>query len=206
MTPSPSKPPHTPRRWQIGPGRAAAMGQQRAQERHGCRRRLSRGRSAENCAPSSQVPPRNRGLCGPGACILSGLRGLPRSLPDQCWGPSAPTLDSEMMRLFVRSRVGAHVSPSQICYCSQSLSDSERPLKFSLIPLFFLEEEQAQDSVCRASGPFTSISPCGPPSTPSLHWSLCLGAVARLQDFISKWWGRGCDHTGEGLKEATPER
>ena len=127
-------------------------------------------------------------------------------LPDQCWGPSAPTLDSEMMRLFVRSRVGAHVSPSQICYCSQSLSDSERPLKFSLIPLFFLEEEQAQDSVCRASGPFTSISPCGPPSTPSLHWSLCLGAVARLQDFISKWWGRGCDHTGEGLKEATPER
>ena len=106
----------------------------------------------------------------------------------------------------VRSRVGAHVSPSQICYCSQSLSDSERPLKFSLIPLFFLEEEQAQDSVCRASGPFSSISPCGPPSTPSLHWSLCLGAVARLQDFISKWWGRGCDHTGEGLREATPER
>lgn len=33
--------PHPPGRWQIGPGCAAAMGQQRAQERHGCSRCLS---------------------------------------------------------------------------------------------------------------------------------------------------------------------
>ena len=59
-----------------------------------------RGRSAANCAPSSQVPPRNRGLYGPGACTLSGLREHPRR-------PTCPLLGAQCA--YPRFRNGAPI-------------------------------------------------------------------------------------------------
>lgn len=108
VTPSPSnpRPPHThntPRRWQIGPGRAAAMGQQRAQECHGCRRRRSTEAALRRTALRARKSHR-----GTVACVALGPAPSPAcgntraDLPAHCWGPSAPTLDSGMVRLSVR--------------------------------------------------------------------------------------------------------
>lgn len=65
--------PHPSSQHQLGSGCTSAIEHQEAQERHGCCKRLSRGRSAEKCAPSSGVPPRNCGLRGPGACTIFSL-------------------------------------------------------------------------------------------------------------------------------------
>lgn len=121
--------PAPPGRRQIGPGCAAAMGQQGAQERHGCRRRLSAEDALRGTALRTRGSYRGTmyGLCGAGACTLSGFRGCQRR-------PARPVLGSQCSYPPLRS--GAHVSPSQICYCSRGLAVSERPPKFSLISPF----------------------------------------------------------------------
>lgn len=145
-----------------------------------------RGRSAVNCA-SARKSHRGTVDCvalGPAPSLACGDANA--DLPAQCWGPSAPTHNLGMVRLCVRSRVSAHVSPSQICYCFQGLSDSERPLKFPLISSLFPGRRASPGLLVCASGPFPSIYlPLRTAPPPPPHCAgLCRGTVAWLQDFI----------------------
>lgn len=54
----------------------------------------------------------------------------------------------------------------QICCCSQGLSVSERPLKFSPTSSFSLEDEQAQGFLYLPAAPFPYVPPAPSRLTP----------------------------------------
>lgn len=128
-----------------------------------------RGRSAENCASSSPSPTAEPWTVWPWGLHPLRLPGtLTQTFLTSAGGPvPLPSIQEWCAYLCARMSVRTCLPPRFAT--APRACPTQRPLKFSLIPLFFLEEEQAQDSVRCASGPFPSISPCGPPSTPSLH-------------------------------------
>lgn len=94
--------PHPPGRRQIGPGCAAAMEQQRAQERHGCSRRLSAEAALRRTTLRARGSHRKIVDCvALGPALSPASQDASADLPAQCWGPSAPTPYSEVMRLSV---------------------------------------------------------------------------------------------------------
>lgn len=94
--------PRPPGGRQIGPGCAAAMGQQRAQERHGCSRRLSAEAALRRTALRTRGSHRKTVDCvALGPALSPASEDANADLPAQCWGPSAPTHYSEVVRLSV---------------------------------------------------------------------------------------------------------
>lgn len=158
-----------------------------------------RGRSAENCAPDARVPPANCGLCGPGACTLSGFWGRQRR-------PACPVLGGRGAYPSLRSgapvRVCARVSvstcPPHRLATAPGLSVAGRPLKFSPTSPFLLKRSRPGAPCIGSMAP----SPPASASRPSRYCAgLWLGALAGPQDFLSGG-GRGRDQTREGLREA----
>lgn len=155
-------PPHLPRqgRQQTGPGRAAAVGQQRAQKRRGYSRRQSTEAALRRTALPTRGSHRRTVYCvaqEPAPSLASG--DAYADLPAQCRGSGAATPLSRWCACpCVRSCVCAHVSllPGwllpQACPSPGDLYNSPR-----------LEEEPARGSLHRVSGPFPLYPP---PSVP----------------------------------------
>lgn len=102
LPPSACPPLSSPGRRQIGPACAAAIGQQGAQKRHGCRRRQSTEAALRRTALRTRGSHRRTVDCvalGPAPSPASGDANA--DLPVQCWGAGAPTPHSGVVRLFV---------------------------------------------------------------------------------------------------------
>lgn len=169
------------------------MGQQGAQERHGCRRRLSAEDALRGTALRTRGSYRGTvyGLCGPGACTLSGFRGCQRT-------PARPVLGSQSSYPPLRSgapvRVCARVSftdllllpgPGSLGATSKILPD---------FPLCSWKRTKPR-APCIVSAP---PSPHSTPAPPIHCAGFGLGFLAWLQDFLSGG-GKGYDQRGEGL-------
>lgn len=183
------------------------MGQQGAQARRGCRRRPSaealRRSALRSAGPSAEL----RTAC-PGACTLSAAEDADADRRAWCWGSSAPTPAQERGACpCVRSCLCARVStdllllpgPVRLRASSKMLPD---------FTIFSWKGSQPRLLViCQRPLPASfTLLPSPPPTVPrtTLHCALSCGAGPAPR--LPKWQGRGCDPTGEGLREASPAR